>query len=210
MNKKLVPVLVIIAILAAGGYYLRTRKPDGPMTSNQIMSEASEFAKAMVSGKPTICTMTKDDDKMEYHLKGKMMAANITTKVEGKTTLSHMINDGIYLYIWSNDQKQGTKMVIPTEDEAKAMSEKANDYQQNTPKLEGESDYQNFMDQGYTVECKSDTAGDSVFTPPSDIDFIDPSVMMEALPAQGESGKFDMSQIEELQKKYGGQIPANY
>ena len=207
MNKKLVPVIVVLVLLAAGGYYLKTRSattPPANQTTGQDINEANEFAKAMESGKPTTCTMTKDDDVMEYHIKGKLMAANITTKVEDKTTLSHMINDGSYLYMWSDDSKQGSKMAITTDEETKEIEGKAKEYQQNAPKFEGESDYQSYKDQGYTINCKSEPGSDSVFTPPTTIEFIDPSAMMKTIPAIGEDGKYDMSQIEELQKQYGG------
>lgn len=207
MNKKLVPFVVVLLLLAGAGYYLKTRQSNTTstnQTAGQAMNEATEFAKAIESGKPTTCTMTKDDDVMEYHLKGKLMRANITTKIEDKTTLSHMINDGAYLYMWSDDQKQGSKMAIPTEEETKEMADKAKEYQQNAPKFEGESDYQSFKDQGYSINCKPNAGGDSVFTPPATVEFIDPSAMMKTIPAVGADGKFDMSQLEELQKKYGG------
>ncbi len=219
MNKKLVPVLVVVAILAAGGYYLKTKKTDGPMTSNQMMSEANEFAKAMESGKPAICTMKKGADTMEYTIKGKAMRMNSTTTIKDDedgtttTTVGHMINDTKYLYMWDDKTKQGSKMAIPTEEETKAMADKAKEYQQEVktaPKLESQADYDNLKSDGYTIDCKSGNVDDSVFVPPTDVKFIDPSEMMKALSAQGENGKFDMSQIEELQKKYGGEIPANY
>ncbi len=218
MNKKLLPLVVIIALLAIGGYYLKTKQVDGPMTSKELVSEANEFASAIESGKPTICTMKKDADSMEYQIKGKAMRMNSTTTMKdnsGKTstTVAHMINDTKYLYMWDDASKQGSKMAIPSEEETKAMTDKAKEYQQDTevaPKLETQADYNNFKNEGYSIECKSASVDDSVFVPPTDVKFIDPTKMMNTLPAQGEDGQFDMSQIEELQKQYGGQIPANY
>lgn len=218
MNKKLVPVLIVIAVLAAGGYYLKTKKADGPMTGKELMGEATEFAKAIESGKPAICTMKKGDDTMEYLIKGKSMRMNSTTTVKDETgkstsTVTHMINDTKYLYMWDANTKQGSKMAIPTEEETKAMADKAKEYQseiKTAPKLESQADYDNLKNEGYTIDCKSGNVDDSAFIPPTDVKFIDPSEMMKTLPAQGEDGKFDMSQIEELQKKYGGQVPANY
>lgn len=217
MNKKLVPVLVVIAVLAAGGYYLKTKNSDAPVTGNQpvdqTMSEANEFAKAMESGKPTTCTMTRGTDSMEYLIKGKMMKADIKTTVEGKVMVSHMINDTKYMYSWVDGSPQGSKMAIPTEEEAKAMADKAKEYAKDnpaTPKFESESDYESYKDQGYTINCKPSSADDSVFVAPSNIKFIDPTEVMNALPVQDPSGRYDMSQIEEIKKQYGGQVPANY
>lgn len=210
MNKKIAPILIVIAILAVGGYYLKTKKTDGHMTSNQMVSEASEFAKAMESGKPAICTMTKGDDVMEYTIKGKSMRMKSISTVkddEGNSivTTGNMINDTKYLYVWDDKTKQGSKTAIPTEEETKAMAEKAKEYQSNiptTPTLESQADYDNLKDEGYTIDCKSDNVEDSVFTVPTDVKFIDPTEMMKNIPAMGEEGQYDMSQIQELQKKY--------
>jgi len=69
MNNKLVPVLAVILLVASGGYYwtkLRPTVPVTPQTTSQAVNEATEFARAIESGKPTTCVMTKDNDKMEY------------------------------------------------------------------------------------------------------------------------------------------------
>ncbi len=213
MNKKLVPVLIVIAVLAVGGYYLKTKKSEGPMTSNQVMSEANEFAKAMESGKPTVCTMTRGTDSMEYLIKGKMMKADIKTTVEGKVMVSHMINDTKYLYSWADGTTQGSKMAIPTEEETKAMADKAKEYQDKyptTPKFESEADYDTYKNEGYTIDCKSVAADDSAFVAPANIKFIDPTEMMKAIPSPDAEGKYDMSKYQELQKQYGGTTPAEY
>lgn len=209
MIKKIIPVILIIALLGGTGYYLNKKKTNsvitGDQTTKQSMSEASEFAKAIESGKPTFCTMTKDSDSMSYHIKGKMMAADITTMVEGKTVVSHMINDAGYLYMWQDGTKQGTKMAIPTDEEIKSMSDKAKSYQNTTPNLADESDYDSYKDQGYTINCKPDNASTDFFTPPSDITFIDPSAMMKEVTAPGSTGAIDMKKLEELQKQYGSE-----
>lgn len=219
MKNKLVPVVILLAILGVAGYYFMSKKDAGntSQSPNQMMNEASEFAKAMESGKPTICTMSKSGDTMEYQIKNKKMrmkTTSVSTAQDGKTstTVGHMINDTVYLYIWDDDSKQGSKMAIPTEEQTKEMAEKAKEYQADArvPQFETESDYQAIKEEGYQVDCKSTAIDDSIFTPPTDVKFIDPSSLMQTLPAQGEDGKFDMSQIEEIKKQFGGEIPANY
>lgn len=217
MNKKLVPVIVILLLLAGGGYYLKTKGSPagvvGNQTDSQVMNEAAEFANAIESGKPTVCTMAKGDDKMEYQIKGKMMRMQTTTTMKdesgvSKTTIGHIINDTKYLYIWDDTTKQGSKMAVPTEEESKEMANKAKDYQaniQSAPKFDNQADYESLKNEGYTVNCQSGSVDDSVFTPPTNVQFIDPSAMMKTIPAMGEDGKYDMSQLEELQKQYGGE-----
>lgn len=215
MNKKLISVSLVIAVLAVGGYYLKTKQSNAPMTGNQIANEATEFGRAIESGKPTICTMKKGDDTMEYLIKGKLMRMNSTTVAtddsgNSSVSIGHMINDSTYLYIWDDKIKQGSKMTIPTEEDSKELTDKAKDYQATAPKLETQTDFDNLKNEGYVIDCKSGNVDDSSFVPPTDVKFIDPTAMMNALPVQDENGKFDMSQIEEIQKQYGGQVPANY
>jgi hypothetical protein len=209
MNKKLIPVLVGVALIAGAGYYLTTKKPADMMTKNEVMSEANEFAKAMESGKPTICTMTKGTGSMEYLIKGKMMKAEIKTTVEGKVMTSHMINDTKYLYSWSDGTPQGSKMAIPTEEETKAMADKAREYQDQypaDPKFDSD-DYESYKNEGYTIDCKPSSADDSAFVAPTNIKFVDPTEMMKAIPSPDANGKYDMSKYQELQKQYGETTP---
>lgn len=200
MNNKLVPVIITLVLLAGGGYYLKTKNTGTPQTVGQTVNEANEFASAIESGKPTLCTLTKDQDVMEYLIKGKKMRINTTTNIEGKTTVGHMINDEAYFYAWDDTQKQGSKisMLVPSPSPLASTVP-----QSDTPKFD-ESDYQGFKDQGYTITCKATSVNDSVFTPPSDVKFIDPSQVMQAFPSPNADGSFDAKQLEELQKQYGG------
>lgn len=202
MNKKIVPILVILLLVAGGGYYLTTRNAGSgaPQTVGQAAGEAAEFAKAMESGKPTLCTMTKGADKMEYLIKGKKMRANITTVVEGKTTLSHMINDEQFFYMWVQGEKNGTKMsaVVPSP----SASDLPGDV--SVPKFESETDYEELKNEGYTIVCQTGGVEDTDFVPPADVSFIDPSAMLNAIPSPGADGTIDMQKLQELQEQYGG------
>jgi hypothetical protein len=209
MNKKIVPIVIVLLLLTGVGYYLKMKPSSmmGEQSASSAQSEAMQFAEAINSGRPTTCILTKDLDKMEYHIKGKMMSADITSEVNGEITLSHMINDGSYLYTWSDTQNQGVKMAIPSEEETKAAIDKAKEYQQNmpaTPRFEGEADYESFKNQGYTINCKASSVGDSVFTPPSDVTFTDPTQMMQQL-TMPDGGQID---YKKLQEQYGSMVPA--
>jgi len=174
--------LTSLSIVAFASIFLAgcTKQSNTPQTTNKTVSEASEFAKAIQSGKPTTCVMTKDNDKMEYFIKGKKMYANMTTIIENKTILSHMINDEKYLYMWTDGSKQGSKinlLVSPLPAEATPTTVA----KEGGPKFESESDYQNIKNEGYTIDCKPSNIDDTAFTPPSNINFIDPTEMMQQL-----------------------------
>jgi hypothetical protein len=198
MNKKLIPILVILALVAGAVYYLKMSPTSmsGDQTTSQTTSEAREFAKAMESGKPTTCTMTKGTDSMEYLIKGKKMRANITASVNGKTTISHMINDTVYFYMWSHDQKTGTKMsaVIPSPSPL-ASAEK----ESVVPEFYSEADYEEMKNEGYVINCKSGSIDDSVFVPPTDVKFTDTAELMKQI-TMPEGGQVD---YQKLQEQYG-------
>jgi hypothetical protein len=202
MNKKLIPVIVILLILAGGAYYMKSKPTSlvSNQSASQNMAETNEFARAMESGEPMTCTMTKDQDVLEYRVKGKLMRANMTNVLEGKTTITHMINDGAYLYMWSPDTKQGSKTAIPTEEESQAMADKAKQYQADTaPELKSQADYDNLKNSGYAVNCKTGGVNDADFVPPTDVKFVDPTAMMKQV--QGGSGQID---YKKLQEQYAG------
>ena len=142
----------------------------GNQTDSRVISEATEFAKAIESGKPTHCTMTNITDKLEYFIKGKKMYINMSNIIENKTVLSHIINDEKYFYMWTDGQKQGSKINL--------LASPSNP---PTPKFESEADYEKFKNNGYTIVCNSSNIDDTAFIPPSDINFIDPTEMFKQI-----------------------------
>lgn len=211
MNKNIsnIAVVALSSILLAGCTLPSTSKPE---TASQATGEAQEFARAIESGKPTVCTMTKAGDTMEYLIKGKMMKISTTSSTTDATgtsvtTTSHMISDTKFLYVWDDKTKSGTKMAIPTEEETKKLEENAKNIQADSkvPKLESEADFDSYKNEGYTISCKSGNVEDSLFVPPTDVKFVDPSEMMRAIPSPDANGQYDMSKLEELQKQYGGE-----
>lgn len=206
--KKLIPVMVVVAVLgAAGYYYMNQNKSNTPQTLTEQIGEANEWSTAIASGRPTMCTMTRGEDKMDYLIMGKKMKATITASTNGTQNTSYMINDEIHIYVWQEGQMQGTKMTIPTEEEMAKMAEDAKQYQSqmpDTPNLESESGFDSLKNEGYTIDCSSTSATSADFVPPSNITFIDPmEAMKKAVPTNG--GEIDIKALEEMAKQYGGQ-----
>ncbi len=216
MNNKITSLglVALSSIFLAGCTLPGSSKPQ---TVSQAANEAQEFAKAVESGKPTVCTMTKAGDTMQYFIKGKMMKIDTTsntTDAKGVaiTTTGHMISDTKFLYTWDDKTKQGSKMAMPTEEETKKLEEDTKKLQADSkvPKLESEADFDSYKNEGYTVTCKAGNVDDSLFVPPTDVKFIDPSEMMKAIPSPDAAGNIDMSKLKELQKQFGGEdVPAD-
>lgn len=205
--KKILPILLVGALLVGGAYYYQNSRPtDAPQTLIEQASEATQWAAAIASGKPTLCTMTKGEEKMDYLIKGKKMKATMVTLVESNKLTSYMLNDERYLYMWEDGQTVGTKMTIPSEEEAKKMAESAKEYVNNipdTPNFDSESGFDNLENDGYTIRCDGATATDADFVPPQSVKFTDLSEMTKALPSPNAAGEYDMKALEEMAKKYG-------
>lgn len=207
MNKKIILAVFVVALLAAGAYFFVSRPKETPppsQSTSKIVSEYAQWANAIESGKPTTCVMVRGTDKMEYYIEGQKMRADITSVVEAKTQLSHMINDGSYLYIWVDGEARGTKMTIPSEEEIKNMSEKAQQYKKSdtTPDFADSSAYDSLQTQGYTINCNSFSATPTRFTPPATVSFFDPSEMMKAVVPQDGSAGVDMEKLQEMVQQY--------
>ena len=199
--KKNSLLFLALALIAGGLAYAKSRPADkitinsDSQSPTEMINEASKFAAAIESGKPYSCQMTSDDASMTYQLKaGKMYMTTNTPEYSG-----YMINDTEYIYSWSDQSDQGSKMRMPTEEEVETMTEDLPDAS-DTPSFASESDYQAYQDQGYTITCEQADINDSLFTPPSNITFIDPTAMMEGL--TGGSGELDMEKLQEMAKEY--------
>ena len=210
--KKLFPIAFIAIIAAVALYYfMNNKKTDSPQSVVEQVKEATQWAAAIASGKPTLCTMTKGEDKMDYLINGKKMKATMVTTVESKKLTSYMVKDGKYLYMWEEGKDIGTKMAIPTEEEAKKMADSAKEYTKNmpdTPSFDSESGFDSLKNEGYTIKCDGSSATDADFVPPQTIKFTDLSEMTKAIPSPNASGDYDMKAIEEMAKKYGANMPS--
>lgn len=208
--KKALPVIVILLLSLGGYFYLKNQQTDAPQSQVEQVKEAAQWAAAIASGKPTLCTMTKGEEKMDYLIKGKKMRATMVTTAESNKFTSYMINDEQYLYMWEDGKNVGTKMTIPTEEEAKKMAESTKEYTKNipgTPVFDSESGFDNLENDGYTIKCDGAAASDADFVPPQSVKFTDLSEMTKTIPSPNTNGEYDMKALEEMAKKYGSTIP---
>ncbi len=206
--KKALPIVLVAILLAIGGYfYLNNNSTDAPQSAVEQVKEATQWASAIASGNPTLCTMTKGEEKTEYLIKGKKMKATMLTQVESTKMTSYMLNDEKYLYMWEDGKEVGTKMAIPTEEETKKMAESAKEYSKNTPDtpdFNSEYGFDTLKEDGYTINCDKSSASDSDFVPPQSVKFTDLSEMTKAIPSPNAEGEYDMKALEEMAKLYEG------
>ncbi len=207
-----------IAFLFAGALLLAacksTPQTTGPQTQQQAESEMQDAGKALASGQPVKCTMTKTDGtSMQYVMKDKKMkVSGLTTTVKDQVSQSMMISDGTYMYTWDETKKEGVKFKVPTEQDTKAISEKAG---QDVPNLSNDADRKRWEDQGYRINCAAGVVDDSEFIPPTDVKFTDASAMMDSVNKMMKQSDTNAAPTEvdqkamqeratELMKQYGG------
>ncbi len=209
--------LTIASVIGISGLVLsgcsfpgQSANQNGTATQQQNQQEAQQMAAAIQNGQPAYCLMTKPgtNEKIEYWVKNKkmrMMGTGISNSDDSAEMMGNMISDGEYIYVWGEGQSTGVKMKIPTEEEQRQSQERYQEYMDKIPSEEGnyeqhlESEYQ---DQGYTVNCQSETIGDDQFMPPTSITFTDMAVMMKAMPSAPVMNEDDQAAFEEMMKQY--------
>lgn len=159
----------------------QTPETTQPQTEAGMMKESQELATAFESGKPMLCTMTDSDNNVaEYAIKGqKMKMSGNNIAQNGKT--SNMINDGEWIYIWEEGATEGIKTKMMTEEEEQATKAQVEDIKKEIPDFENPESVQEYKDKGYTINCNPENLNDSVFIPPSNVNFVDFATQMQEM-----------------------------
>lgn len=210
MSKKTLAFLIILAIIAAGLIYLKTRSSEPEAASDtatqsqsEMVSESQKIAAAIASGEAYTCTMTQGDNSMDYLVQSQKFRMAATT--DGQ--LTYAIGDGEYLYSWGTNSGQGVKTKLPTEEEIAAMTKEAQEYEAQAPRFDTEEGYDAYAEQGYRVDCAPATLTGTDFIPPSDIQFLDTSEFMNSAPDNSNSS-IDMDKLQEMAKEYESAMPS--
>ncbi|MCX6744907.1 MAG: hypothetical protein NTX82_05265 [Candidatus Parcubacteria bacterium] len=105
------------------------------------------------------------------YISGTKARSDFKTKMEGKTVNGHMISDGTWVYSWMDElPQQAMKIKVDT---MQSPDMKGNEQAQAS----GVGNYEDKMD----YDCYNWSKDDSLLTPPSDVNFIDYSKMLEAV-----------------------------
>ncbi len=147
---------------------------DAPTDTDQYQA----MAQALQTGGSAHCTITKEDGTgtIEYYAKGeKVRVSGITDETSGDNQYSSMLSDGDYVYTWNETKKEGVKFPQPDPD---AVAQ-AQDQAPNIPNFSDETARDEYVQDGYDVDCQVTGVDDGLFTPPADVAFTDMTKMME-------------------------------
>jgi hypothetical protein len=191
MNKtvRIIVIVIILILLGGGAFYLfskshkastqseQTATSQTPQTATQKKSLFDFFSMAG-SQKCTFSDKTNGGSGTVYVSGGKMRG-DFQSANNGSANTAHMINDGKYVYYWTDGEKTGYKMsfdFVKQQASQVTMGPENNTSQQQTPSqavnMKQQSDY----------SCGPWSEDSSLFSVPTDITFTDYSSMMKSIP----------------------------
>jgi|GEM_PF-4892787 len=128
-------------------------------------SEMLNLAKALEMGKSVKCTTTFDGQTSTTYWKNERM------RMDTPSVDAHGIYTEDVMYTWTG--KQGVMMKL---DDIKDMAKNAQDQNQAPPKTK-----EDIMNENVDVTCTPTDVQDSMFVPPSDVEFQDMSEIFKQL-----------------------------
>lgn len=199
MSKKIIGIIIGVAVLLIGVgafAYTQLNKPQVITPQNVQVKEKTQeesivkgsIKSLLGSGKNTTCTMNYPDGKgsgVIYATTSKVRA-DITTKVESKVMLTHMIQDGEYLYMWEDTTNQGTKIKIDPSLSAEATKS-------------GKTDPTSNLDEELDLKCSSWSVDSSKFEVPTTVKFTDLSSITKPKTSGGNTLGIDKSICDQIQ-----------
>lgn len=157
MKKTILLLMILSILILAACSKTETGTTGGDSTaasSSGDESFAGSLANAMKLGKSFKCTATSNEGTSEVYVKG--------NKVRTESTISPFIaimDENKCMWMWENGKSQGTKLCVPEEQKTPAQS--------STPAPQGQ------VKTDMNVECKATSISDSMFVPPSNVQFTD-------------------------------------
>lgn len=190
MNKLFyIPLLALFAFTLSACNLKTT--PTSNTDQGNLEEQSLKMAQIIESGASAKCVITdlEAQTSTDYYIMGNKM--KVTSLGLQESSFGTMINDGTYTYVWQDGQSTGFKSKLPTEEEIASMEKDLNDLQDRAEEYQTPSDLEEYdNNENYRVDCQKVKLTDADFTPPSDIQFIDP---MEMVPS--ELGDFDLESL---------------
>lgn len=185
MNKKVLIGLVVVVLVAAGGWFAYSQSKEKDDTQAKSNTDTAENAddslfdssantlRGLLGFKNAVCTYSdQESNGVIYIANEDRMRYNFTSTNPEEPAGSMIMSDGTQ-YIWEDATKEGFMMRYNPED----MRDEATESEATS-----EDDESVDLDQEYNFNCEKWSVDQSVFTPPSDVTFAD----MDALIKQQE------------------------
>jgi len=196
MNKKIL-IGVVVVLLIGGGLFMMNKGDDAMGRLDAMMEKSDDESSGLgtisgglkelfAKGKSMQCdfehTAETGVTSGTVYISGNDMRGDFElVQQDGKTVTSNMIRKGDTSYVWSSEFDQGFKTVIP-----EVTNEADNNYDQTAMQSDPFAELEN---QNVTYDCKPWIVNATMFTPPSDIEFVDYSAQMQKMQRDEDSVK---------------------
>ena len=184
MKKVAFYILVVLLISGGGFLWYRTRKaPSKNPTQQENSQPPSQTSPSPSSkGKKTLldwlknatgveCQLQQDGNKITVLSKGeKIRVFGEEISLGSQRKKGNFINDGQWVYIWTDEDQQGIKYPVPEE-------ENSDQSDQSTEVLSLEEAMKEW--ENYQYSCHPKQVSDQDFVPPAEIEFVDLSRFMD-------------------------------
>jgi hypothetical protein len=121
----------------------------------------------MASSQSQKCTFSSTENNATsegtFYVASGKSRGDFSTTASGKTTMSHMIYDGTSSYVWTDGSPSGFKMAVSADQSQSTQGQGVN------------------PNQNYNYDCTSWSADNTMFQPPSTINFTEFKVQGEAM-----------------------------
>jgi hypothetical protein len=179
MKKALTIALLVVVSISLTGCLKKDTSGGSAADNDKEEILNGSLADIMTMGKNVKCTYSAEDEdgKSEgtIYVSGNKSRNDIYVESpEGLKEEVHMIVNKEYMYSWSSAQEQGSKMKLDSFDVEDGDYDKAS----LKDNLEAYRQYQG-EEGAVDFKCSPWIPNGSVFDPPSDIEFVDMSAMME-------------------------------
>jgi hypothetical protein len=190
MNKTtvIIGVVIILLILGGGAFFFLNKSSQN---SNPIKAVQNQVAQMTTEHKSIAdffsmtgsqkCTFSDKSNNSSgtLYIGDSKMRGDFQSNDSGTTTSTHMINDGKYVYVWVDGQKDGYKMSTSIVKKEAAQVTIGPD--NNTPSVAQPSTGPVNMNQQADYSCGSWSVDTSMFTLPQGVTFTDYSSMLQGV-----------------------------
>lgn len=196
--KRFGIIAAVIVILLIGGAvaYMKFGAQQSPQTNAPVAQQKESEENSMVGtlksllsgGKNVTCSVSytgEQESTGTVYVSDKKMAGDFTVTVEDKKMNSHMINDGEFVYVWSDDQTQGIKMSVT---------------EVNVTPPPGQENQAVDLNKEANINCDTWAVDTGKFTPPVNVTFSDMTDLMmpKTSPSESMMEKTDTSVCDQI------------
>ena len=186
-NKKLLIIILVLLLLGVGAYFFgQSQKSQtanqGANSKDNMQTEKKSLSDFLTMTQSVQCTFSDKttNNSGSVYAGNSKMRGDFQSDMGGKQMQSHMINDGSYVYFWSDDRNEGYKMsldVLKKQETESNDTKEASSMPPQAEEMQKQADY----------SCKSWDVDATKFALPQGVNFSDFSEMMHGIPQGGSS-----------------------